>query len=535
MATYAQLQHADKNAERIDDNGTRASYMFASEMPRHVESADTYPSLYDPDQGLVITNQKVTYARPDQQARMVQPIGSEIRILALCKSTEDDARRTAAAIHESTTMANLPMAPVMVEPTNLYMVFRRGAPRNVQSDETLGANIVMFAIRMKHLKEAEQKADVRMAERPERPAIVMPESTQELYPQADQFRTNMAEAERLRKFNALVKMSTDPSKSKQFRAAAKKRLRALKEAKNTLQKRLSEQDPYVKAHRQKWAAVSYVFSPQYYTIDERRFLNQPALSPEDMCPDKIFTESDFDEAMCVQVIRAFETFEECRKFVNNKAKHDRDFSFVEVIEMGRFFQLEYLITQAHARTVPRSYQIDRLNEVIIDREQAAQAAEALAKERPDLVRQQVVQPDGSVAFTETKNNIEIVPVTSDDKAVENPSKLATPEQAADLQDAECEGGGGGSKTDQIEAPATLESTSDANTTTTTTTTTTTLESTSDANTTTTTLESTSDASTTTTTTLESTSDANTTTTTTTTLESTSDASTTTTTLESDGA
>jgi hypothetical protein len=502
MATYAQLQHADKNAEKIDDNGTRASYMFASEMPRHVESADVFPSLYDPDQGLVITNQKVTYARPDQQARMVQPIGSEIRILALCKGTEDDARRTAAAIHESTTMANLPMAPVMVEATNLYMVFRRGAPRNVQSDETLGANIIMFAIRMKHLKEAEQKADVRMEKRPERPAIVMPESTQELYPQADQFRTNMAESERLRKFNALVKMSTDPSNSKKFQAAAKKRLRALKEDKNTLQKRLSEQDPYVKAHRQKWAAVSYVFSPQYYTIDERRFLNQPAVSPEDMCPEKIFTESDFDEAMCVQVIRAFETFEECRKFVNNKAKHDRDFSFVEVIEMGRFFQLEYLITQAHARTVPRSYQIDRLNEVIIDREQMQQAAQALAAERPDIVRQQVVQPDGSVAFTETKNNVEIVPVTSDDQVVENPSKLATPEQVdqPNTYVEEGQGGGGGSKTDQIEAPATFESTSDASTTTT-------FESTSDASTTTT-FESTSDASTTT---LDSTHGANTTT------------------------
>ena len=462
MATYAQLQHADKNAETIDGKGTRASYMFASEMPRHVESADVFPTLYDPDQAVVITNQKVTYARPDQQARMVQPIGSEIRILAMCRNDDAEIKRTAEAIHRSSTLAKLPMAPLMVEPANLYMVFRRGAPLNVPDDETLGRNIIQFAIRLKHLKEAETKADVRMEERPERPAIQMPETTRDLFPQADEYRMKIAENERLRKYNALLRMSTDPKKSKKVQAIAKKHLRELREDRHSLQERLSDTDPYVKKSRQKFAAVSYVFSPRYYTIDETRFLNKPALSPEDMCPEKVFTESDFDEAMCLQVVRCFETHDECRKFVNNRAKHDLGFGFVEVVDMGKFLLLEHLITKAHAKTVPRSYQVDRLNEVVVDREQAAQAAQALAKERPDLVRQQVVNPDGSVQFTETHNDVTIVPVV-EGQAVQD-TKLLTPEEALKHEQTtsniDDQGGGGGSKSDVCNKSSFTEATSE---------------------------------------------------------------------------
>ena len=461
MATYAQLQHADKNAEKIDDKGTRASYMFASEMPKHVESSDVFPTLYDPDQEVVITNQKATYARPDQEGRMVQPIGSEIRILAMCRRV--DAEKVADAIHRSTLLAKLPMAPLMIEPANLYQVYRRGAPLNVLDDETLGRNIIQFAFRLKHLKEAETKADVRMEERPERPAIQMPETTRDLFPQADEFRMKIAENERLRKFNALLRMSTDPKKSKKAQAIAKKHLRELREDRGALQERLSDTDPYVKKSRQKFAAVSYVFSPRYYTIDETRFLNKPALSPEDMCPEKVFTESDFDEAICVQVVRCFETHDECRKFVNNRAKHDLGFGFVEVVDMGKFLLLEHLITKAHAKTVPRSYQVDRLNEVVVDREQAAQAAQALAKERPDLVRQQVVNPDGSVQFTETHNDVTIVPVV-EGQAVQD-TKLLTPEEASKHEQTTSnladQGGGGGSKSDVCNESSFTEATSEA--------------------------------------------------------------------------
>jgi hypothetical protein len=96
-----------------------------------------------------------------------------------------------------------------------------------------------------------------------------------------------------------------------------------------------------------------------------------------------------------------------------------------------------------------------LNEVVVDREQAGLAAQALAKERPDLVRQQVVNPDGSVEFTQTNNDVTIVPVVDGQDVQEN-SKLLTPEETLKREleqtsggshegggEGEGEGGGGG--------------------------------------------------------------------------------------------
>jgi hypothetical protein len=424
----------------------RSSFKTASQMPRHTQSDKVFTSLYDDTKPVLLAQYGSGWVHPSKTSWTETEDGPHVCVLGFFASHEK-ATVQAYRIKKAIKRHGYKLYPMESAPSSGWVVLRRHAPRNVVDDETLCRNIIHYAQRYIKYIDVEFAKEMRKRDRPVEKPPDRPDTLHTIYPNA--LKSTQRTLRKLDKATrrGLKALAKDKTLSHKQLRKAKTRLKQLQ--RGTVKGMYQHVPPHGRLPHQKFCAVAYVLSPKYERIDETKHFGDPAVDKkDDPAPDKIYGPEDFDEAMVVHPLQAFETEDECREFINNKAKHDLEFGHVVCMEMYVHTAMDEVITNRFRATVDRGYITDMLQKTVVDKEKHSKLAAAVAKANPDAASEVTVNQDGQVHVEEAKVTRAIREELEREKA-KTDAEYST-EQARLAQEAqeaqEAANTGGGSKT-----------------------------------------------------------------------------------------
>ena len=334
--------------------------------------------------------------------------------------------------------------PALHYPTKNWLVMRRGKPVNVPDNETLAANIIHFSQRKIRLQEADFAEQIKQKNRPLEKPQTRPDTLADIHPQAMD-ETKQAQETIMNENNARLKeLKKTLPRNKFLKAKSKIKKKQYWELKSLV----SHIPRKVREHDQKFAALAWLVSPTYHTLNEdTKYYGRKAEDDTDPVPDKVFEETDFDEAMLVNVLQTFGSEDECLEFIDNKAKHDLEYCNVTCIVMYESVPLDTMLTNSFLTNVPRTYHTELQQQVIVDKEKMTKAALETAKNNPDMVNELSIE-DGKTVFKESNATKAIAHELQAEKDKTDKLYQETMEKLEKLR-LEEENTGGGSKENTI--------------------------------------------------------------------------------------
>lgn len=458
MSVHQTLQNAEKDAETvtyaeldehgkpiINEDGTvkkrtlKAAFQAPSNLERHVRSDKVFDSLYNPDQSHVAVIIGSMYVMPNQKWVPTSD-GGHVWINAFntsyVKSLADGV-----GVDNKIKEAGYQEVSNDVATVNRWRVLRRGPCINQPSDAELCTNTIQYAQRYIDCYEDRFMKDLKEEVRPQRQDVVRPDTLesmyQEAYKEGDSVRVQMKKAFKLKVRN----VKKNPKLTRKQKLQATRILRKQYEAElNSLLIRVPKNAVSDEIETtQKFCALAWLLTPKYDSIDETDFFGCPPINPDtDPNPKKIFTEKDFDEAMMVQFLQAFETEKECQEFIDNKAKHDLQFAQVTCVKMRTDVPLDTMITKEFQETVEKGYVSKALQQTMVERKKLAQQAAQSAKLNPELVRKAKVENDKVVIEPSEYEQRAAKAMLAEGKRIQA-------EKAKEQAEKEEEEGGGGTK------------------------------------------------------------------------------------------
>lgn len=428
-----EIQQSERVAEEVEiiveEDGKevvktiKASFKTASQLPRHTKSNKIFDSLYDDTKPIVLVQCGALWfdkSQKDKISWFTTQDGPRLNILGLYGSFKE-------AVLKSYTMKKLilkhgyRLEGMCAYPNREWIVLRRNKPMHVHDDKLLTKHIINYRKRFTALTEIDFAKEIRQKDRPLVKPPPKPLTLAHMYPQSLTSYTNEANKIRQKTIHAIKHLTNNKSLSHKQFIKAKSKIKKME--KKQLKKLRSHIPSKSRDKEQNFAAIAYLTSPRYMHVDETKYFGCKAPDNEKqqiMCldpdPEKIYSETDFDEAMLICVIRTFRTEEKCNEFIDNKAKHDFDFCSVVCVELYENIPLDYMLTEEYAQFVQRTYLTDLQNKCIIDREVHAKQSLKRAKEKPDFVQEIFKNKDGKIELKQSKATEVIKQALDNEKA-----------------------------------------------------------------------------------------------------------------------
>lgn len=462
-----EIRESEKNIENVEvvvekdgvevTKTVKASFKTAAQLPRHTRSDKVFDSLYDDNRPICLAQCGSGWVDTTDEKK------------AAWFTTDDGPRICVMGLHESyqTAAKKAHRSKKLVEkqgyrsygmfsyPARNWIVLRRYHPINVVDDEVLATNILNYEKRYETLADIDFGKEIRQKDRhlvkpPEKPATLV-----DMHPKA------------LKVTKARTRTMYDTHKAAMARLKKDKRLshKQYIKARNKLKKMHHKALKSMVGHipskardpKQRFAAVVWAVSPKYAHVDRTKYFGYPAPKGEegtkstDPAPDKVFTKEDFDEAMLWCVLRTFENEEECKEFIDNKAKHDMAPLQVVCIPTYENMPMDTVLTKEFEDMVEKGYTTDLQQKVIVERQKRTKAGLQNAKDNPDFVQEIVRNEDGTVTATESKATQHIRQALMEEKVrIEEEESQKRAIREAEEQDIQGIGGGGASKEDAVE-------------------------------------------------------------------------------------
>jgi hypothetical protein len=317
----------------------------------------------------------------------------------------------------------------------------------VHSDEELCKNIVQYAQRFIQYVDVDFAKEMRKKDRPIEKPPERPDSLRDIHPDAMLPATTKIKALAKQMKQGLKRLDKNKNLSSAQRRKAKRKVKKDQLGKiKSLHQHIPSSGRNTK---QQFCAVAYVLSPMYQGIDDTQCYGRPALGENDPAPDKVYSETDFDEAIAVHFLQAFETQPECDEFVDNRAKHDLEFGEVVTMEMYVHTPMDHVITNQFRAKVKRTYTTEMLQNLIVDKDKHEKMAAAMAQAEPDSVTEISVGKDGKMEVNEAKRNQEIRADLDRAKGVSDIEYKEFQARVAEEKAAREELGGGAGKDDEV--------------------------------------------------------------------------------------
>ncbi len=465
-----EIEESEKNAEEIEvvveKNGKeitkkiKASFKTASQLPRHTRSSKVFHSLYDDENPIALAQFGAGWVDATDERKHAWTTtddGPRVNILGLYPSSKVAARKGYRMVQliEKHGYRSYGMTTY---PNRSWVVLRRFHPSNVKDDEVLATNIINYTRRYNRLAEIDFGKEIRQKDRPLVKPPENPDTLLDIHPQALKSLKTKTRKLRSRTKQAIANLKKDKSLTRKQFLKAKSKLKQMEHKK--LKGMVSHIPSKTRDRKQNYAAVAWVTSPQYLHVDNTKYYGYKA--PEenegqessDPAPDKIFTKEDFDEAMMLCILRTFNTEEECKEFIDNKAKHDLDFCSVVCMEMYIHTPMDTVLTKEYEAKVPRTYLTELQQKVVVEREERTKAGLKQAEETPGLVREMTRKEDGTVSVPEAKESARIREALEQEKARTDATFEENQRKALeDIQEEEVAGGGSKDEVEEEQVPA----------------------------------------------------------------------------------
>lgn len=452
-----EIEESEKNAEEIEvvvekdgkeiTKKIKASFKTASQLPRHTRSDKVFHSLYDDENPIALAqfgSSWVDETDDRKRAWTITDDGPRINVLGLHPSFKTAVRKGYRMVQliEKHGYQSYDMSTY---PNRDWVVFRRFHPIHVKEDEVLVANIVNYAKRFNRLTEIDFAEEIRQKDRPLVKPPENPDTFLDIHPEAMARLKTKTRKLKSKTQQAIENLKNDKSLSRKQFLKAKSKIKQMEH--KQLKGFVSHIPSKSRDRDQNYAAVAWVTSPQYLHVDNTKYYGYPApkeregAESSDPAPDKIFTKEDFEEAMAICILRTFKTEDECKEFIDNKAKHDLDFCSVVCVEMYVHTPLDMVLTKEYEAKVPRTYLTELQQKVIVEREERTKAGLKQAQETPGLVREMTHNEDGTVSVTEAAESARIRKALEEEKARTDATFEENQRKA--LEDVQEEEGGGG--------------------------------------------------------------------------------------------
>ena len=408
----SEITESEKKAEEIEvvvtpaeeaDDGkevtrkVKASFKLGSQLPRHTRSDKVFSNLYDESKPIVMVQPGALWANESKMNTWtLTNDGPRLAVLGHFESFEKAVLKE-FSITKAINKQGYRYYPMQSYPTKNWLVMRRYKPQNVSDNETLAANIIYFAQRKIKLQEHDFGKEIKQKTRPLQKPQDRPKNIMEIYPKCLDESTKVNN-EIMEQSETILKQYKKSLPRKQY---LKKKSKLKKQRYRQLKSNIHYIPKKVRVHDQKFAAIAWLTTPKYFTLDEdTKYYNRKALDENDAVPDKVFTENDFDEAMIVNVLRTFSSEYDCIEYIDNKAKHDLEYCNVTCIETYSSCPLDMMITKEFEK-VERTYHTEFQQQVIVDKKKMTQAAIETAKNNPDMVNELTVE-NGKTVLKESR-------------------------------------------------------------------------------------------------------------------------------------